>query len=249
MSAKFPTDVNRSLALLRPRGGEIGPHADGWGLAFYEGRAARVFKEAVPAAESRCLAFISEYDFQSATVIAHIRKANPPEIGRAPANTHPFERELGGRSWVFAHNGKLPGIREAPRFALRRFHPMGETDSEHAFCFLLDRLAEGLAESQAEPTAHELNRILREPVAVLAKLGEFNFLLSDGRHLVAHAHTRLHRLRRTCQEHRCAQAVALVATTPLTEEPWVPLAPHILHLFADGEEVGSATTAPRSLAS
>jgi glutamine amidotransferase len=86
-------------------------------MAFYEGRAARVFKESVPAAQSRCLAFISDYDFRSTTIIAHIRKANPPEIGRAPANTHPFERELGGRSWVFAHNGKLPGIHEAWRQA------------------------------------------------------------------------------------------------------------------------------------
>jgi glutamine amidotransferase len=126
---------------------------------------------------------------------------------------------------------------------------MGETDSEHAFCFLLDRLADGLGGSQAEPMAPELRRILAEPVSALAELGEFNFLLSDGRHLVAHAHTRLHRLRRTCEEHRCAQAVVLLATTPLTGEPWVPLAPATLHLFAGGEEVGAATTAPRSLAS
>jgi glutamine amidotransferase len=249
MSARFPTDVNRSLALLRPRGGEIGPHADGWGLAFYEGRAARVFKEPVPAAESRCLAFISEYDFRSATVIAHIRRANPPEIGRAPANTHPFERELGGRSWVFAHNGKQTGIRGDERFALRHFHPLGETDSEHAFCFLLDRLAEGLGESLAEPTAPALRRILAEPVSELTEMGEFNFLLSDGRHLVANAHTRLHLLHRSCEEQHCAQAVTLLATTPLTEEPWTPLAPATLHLFTAGEEVRSATTASRSLAS
>jgi predicted glutamine amidotransferase len=141
MSARHPTDVNHSLALLRPRGGEIGPHADGWGVAFYEGRAARVFKEPVPAAESRCLAFIAEYNYQSTLVIGHIRKANPPDIGRSSANTHPFSRELGGRAWVFAHNGKLPGLREDPRFSPGRFQPMGETDSEHAFCFLLDRIA------------------------------------------------------------------------------------------------------------
>ena len=49
MSANRPTDVNQSLALLRPRGGEIGLHADGWGVAFYEGRAARIFKEPIPA--------------------------------------------------------------------------------------------------------------------------------------------------------------------------------------------------------
>lgn len=40
---------------------------------------------------------------KSRTVIAHIRRANPPEVGRAYANTQPFEREVGGRAWVFAH--------------------------------------------------------------------------------------------------------------------------------------------------
>ena len=95
--------MSYSLALLRPRGGEIGPHADGWSLAFYEGREARVFKEPVPAAESRCLAFIAEHDYRSTIVIGHIRKANPPEFGRTSATTHPFSRELAGRSWVFAH--------------------------------------------------------------------------------------------------------------------------------------------------
>jgi len=119
MSANRPTDVNHSLALLRPRGGEIGPHADGWGVAFYEGRAARIFKE--PAADSRCLALIADYDYRSTIVIGHIRKANPPEFGRASANTHPFSRELGGRSWVFAHNGQLPGLKDDARFALERF--------------------------------------------------------------------------------------------------------------------------------
>jgi predicted glutamine amidotransferase len=80
-------------------------------------------------------------------------------------------------------------------------------------------------------------------------MGEFNFLLSDGRHLVANSHTRLHLLHRSCEEQHCAQAVTLLATTPLTEEPWTPLAPATLHLFTAGEEVRSATTASRSLAS
>lgn len=54
-SARVPTDVNQSLALLRPRGSNIGPHSDGWGAAFYKGRAARIFEEPVSAAESACL--------------------------------------------------------------------------------------------------------------------------------------------------------------------------------------------------
>ena len=74
--------------------------------------------------------------------IGHIGKANPPNIGRASANTHPFSRELSGRSWVFAHNGKLPGLKENSGFTLGRFQPIGETDSEHAFCYLLDQIVQ-----------------------------------------------------------------------------------------------------------
>ncbi|MAF50313.1 MAG: class II glutamine amidotransferase [Rhodospirillaceae bacterium] len=236
MSARHPTDVNHSLALLRPRGGEIGPHSDGWGVAFYEGRAARVFKEPVPAAESRCLAFISEYDFQSTTVVAHIRKANPAEIGRASANTHPFERELCGCSWVFAHNGKLPGMRDDPGLTPRRFLPMGDTDSEYAFCLLLDAIAEHGDSACAFSPADFVTRIDRL-VEQLAGFGEFNFMLSDGDHLTAPVHSRLHLLRRTCDQEDCQQEVVLLATSPLTDEPWVPLIPGSLYVFAHGTEL------------
>lgn len=235
MSARHPTDVKHSLALLRPRGGELGPHADGWGVAFYEGRAAQIFKEPVPAAESRCLAFIADYDFRSTVVIGHIRKANPTQIGRASANTHPFSRELGGRSWVLAHNGKLPGVMDDARFTLGRFRPMGETDSEHAFCFLLDRIAR--ASDGRLLGAAEIASILREPVEALSRLGELNFLMSDGVHLVAFANTKLQRVPRTCIEHECSQRVVLLATTPLTDEEWSPLAIERVHVFEDGEEV------------
>lgn len=237
MSAKHDTDVSHSLALLRPRGGEIGPHADGWGLAFYEGREARVFKEPVPAAESRCLAFIAEYDYRSTIVIGHIRKANPPEFGRTSANTHPFSRELKGRSWVFAHNGKLPGIDADPRFTLERFHPIGSTDSEHAFCLLLDRLAR--ATDGSPLGAADVAAALRPPVEALCELGEFNFLLSDGMHLVAFANTELHYVVRSCVERGCRQEVVLLATTALTDEAWLPIEPGRLHIFVEGRETAA----------
>lgn len=237
MSARKPTDVNHSLALLRPRGGEIGPHADGWGVAFYEGRAARVFKEPVPASESRCLAFIAEYDYRSTIVIGHIRKANPPEFGRAAANTHPFARELGGLSWVFAHNGKLPGVKEDPRFALRRFRPIGDTDSEHTFCFLLDRIAH--AGDGRLLDASELAHVLREPIAMLEELGELNLLMSDGVHLVAFANTKLQRVIRSCVERECKQQVVVLATTPLTDEAWQPLEQDRLYVFVEGREAAA----------
>ena len=232
MSARRATDVNRSLALLRPRGGEIGPHSDGWGVAFYEGRAARVFKEPIPAAESGCLAFMSGYGFQSQFVVGHIRRANPPTFGRSSANTHPFERELGGRSWVFAHNGKLDGLGDDPVHVPRRFRPIGETDSELAFCLLLDAIARcgGEANSSRCDAVEAIGPVIQD----LSRFGEFNFLLSDGERLFVHAHTRLYLLHRKCLEHACEQEVALLATSPLTEETWTPLTG--LHVFAEGRD-------------
>ena len=236
MSASRPTDVNHSLALLRPRGGAIGPHADGWGVAFYEGRAARVFKEPVPAAESRCLAFIADYDFQSSTVVAHIRKANPPHVGRTSANTHPFEREWNGRSWVFAHNGVLNGLRERAELVPRRFRPLGETDSEHAFCLLLDTVAAAHGRRRKPLSAAAIVEAIRPLVARLAASGEFNFVMADDTNLFVHAHTQLHVLRRTCRADGCGQNVVLLATAPLTDEPWAALAPGSLLVYAGGRE-------------
>lgn len=246
MSANHPTDVNHSLALLQPRGGEIGPHADGWGIAFYEGRAARIFKEPVPAAESRCLAFITEYDFQSTTVIAHIRKANPEKIGRASANTHPFERELNGRSWVFAHNSKLPGVKEDPTFAIKRFQPLGETDSEYAFCLLLDVIAASAHFGEESLSAHDLVEMSGPLVGKLSALGEFNFMLSEGENLIVHAHTHMHALRRTCGVDGCTQEVVLLATSPLTAEPWERLSPDSMHIYRNGKEITSVASSQSS---
>ena len=39
MSANVPTDIYFSFAGLVRRGGETGPHGDGWGIAFYDGKA------------------------------------------------------------------------------------------------------------------------------------------------------------------------------------------------------------------
>ena len=242
MSADRPTDVGQSLSLLMPRGGKIGPHADGWGVAYYEGRAARIFKEPAPASESRCLALLADYDLKSTTVVAHIRKANPAIFGRATANTHPFEREWNGYSWVFAHNGKLPGLKSMSTFRNKRFQPVGDTDSEYAFCLIMNAIARASLPGEARPSPQKLLKIIRPIVEDLARLGEFNFILSDGENLYAHAHTKLHALRRTTGTSGRKQSVTLLATAPLTEEPWQALAPNSLRVYAGGNDI---TPAPR----
>jgi predicted glutamine amidotransferase len=247
MSARKPTAVSPYLELLGSRGGGSGPHADGWGIAWYDGRAAEVYKQPEPAAHSRCFWMLAETPRASALVVAHLRKANPPEVGRAWANTHPFEREMGGHAWVFAHNGKLPGIEADPRFATRRFRPVGDTDSERAFCFLMERLTDEVPAAPGLISSGHLEATLRDAVATLSTLGELNFLLADGFHLVAYATGRLHLLERPCRTDACEDAAVLLATEPLTAEEWTPLPRETIHVFAMGRRLVAPSRRPPAM--
>ena len=161
-------------------------------------------------------------------------------------NTHPFVRELWGRYWVFAHNGDLKNF--APRLH-GAFRPVGDTDSERAFCWLMQELAKAHA---GVPTIAELSATLRELLPVLHAHGTFNLLLSNGQALWAHASTKLHWLQRRppfchatladedvsvdfARETTPNDRVVVVATEPLTTgEAWVAMAPGELQVFVDG---------------
>ena len=162
------------------------------------------------------------------------------------ANCHPFVRELWGRYWVFAHNGDLKDFH--PRLHAS-FHPVGTTDSERAFCFIMQELAKSHA---GLPSVNELTITLRELAAKIAPHGTFNFLLSNGQALWAHAATNLHYVLR---QHPFAHArladedmavnfaelatpqdrVAVVVTQPLTtDESWVAMPAGQLLVFSQG---------------
>lgn len=128
MSANVPTDICFSFTGLARRGGQTGPHKDGWGITFYEGRGFRTFKDPLPSANSRIAQLVQDYPIKSCAVVAHIRQANSGPVSLE--NTHPFTRELWGRYWTYAHNGQLTDL---PALADGRQRPVGQTDSEHAF--------------------------------------------------------------------------------------------------------------------
>ncbi len=244
MNSNTPTDVTFSFAGFAQRGGRTDHHADGWGIAFFEGRGARLFVDPGAAAESPVADLIRSYPIKSNNVISHIRKATVGAVKLE--NCHPFMRELWGRYWVFAHNGDLKDY--APRLH-SHFQPVGSTDSELAFCWLMQELAKSHA---TVPPVHELTRTLAELVPQVAKFGTFNFLLSNGEALWAHASTKLCYILR---QHPFATArladedlavnfadhttsndrVAVVATTPLTcNETWTPFEPGELKVFVEG---------------
>lgn len=136
MSANVPTDICFSFTGLVQRGGRTGPHKDGWGITFYEGNGCRTFKDPQPSFNSPIARLVQDYPIKSCAVVSHIRQANRGEV--ALENTHPFTRELWGRNWTYAHNGQLKGYRQ---LNTGTFRPVGQTDSEYAFCWLLHQLA------------------------------------------------------------------------------------------------------------
>lgn len=257
MSALFPTTVRLSLDVLARHGGGSGPHRDGWGIAFTQERDALVIREPGAANDSACLAFLQRQEIRSPLVIAHIRRATQGE--RLLRNTQPFTRELGGRFHLFAHNGMLPGIERDERFPARRFQAVGDTDSEHAFCALLERLAPPWA--AGVPSLETRVALVTAFAAALRELGPANFLYSDGDALFAHGHRRmsatgeikppgLHLLCRSCNARDdCApltgvtigpnesQQVALLASVPLSDEPWEPLGDGEIVVLRDGRAV------------
>ena len=241
MNGNTPTDIVFSFTGFCTRAEE---HKDGFGIAFFEGAGVRVFVDAQSARLSPVAQMVRSYPIRSDNIIAHIRKATQGRI--ALENTHPFVRELWGRYWVFAHNGDLKAF--APRLHAS-FRPVGSTDSELAFCWLMQELSKAHA---SVPSIEELTATLAELVPTIAAHGTFNFMLSNGEALWAHCSTRLCYLVR---QHPFGQAhlqdddvrvdfaelttaqdrVAVVVTEPLTrDEAWIEFAPGELKVFANG---------------
>ena len=61
MSANVPTDICFSFTGLVQRGGGTGPHKDGWGITFYEGKGCRTFKDPQPSFQSPIAKLVQEY--------------------------------------------------------------------------------------------------------------------------------------------------------------------------------------------
>lgn len=250
MECNVPTDIVFSFSGLALRGGARGPHADGWGLALYEGRAVRTFLEPAAAANSTLAAYVRNNPIKTLLAIAHVRKRTRGQV--CLANTHPFVRELWGRHFTFAHNGTVRGVK---RHRLGRFTPIGNTDSEYAFCALMHRIERAFPGGY--PGTHALARAVAKAGAEIGKNGTFNFLLGDGSQLFARCATKL------CYIVRCApfkkatlsdddlsvdfaevttpkDRVAIIATAPLTrDEQWTMGRPGEMWVFRKGRLVAT----------
>lgn len=260
LSSNLPATLSLSLERLAEHGGPPSSIRDGWGIAYYDGADVRLIKDAGPANESDWLQFVERHDLRSPIVMAHIRKAT---MG-APSyrNAQPFVREMAGRMHSFAHNGWLPGIFDTTVFRSPRFSPVGETDSEQAFCALLERLGEFWVEPGAIPPLEDRLDIVNAFAAELRRLGPANFHYSDGDALFAHGDRRRSQvtglvaapglvfLQRDCPPAGATvvanglsvsatdQSIALVASVPLSSEPWQAMTEGEVMVFQAGRIAG-----------
>jgi predicted glutamine amidotransferase len=226
-------------------------NADGWGLAWYPDRSLALVKEPVKWGMSGYTRFLESYKhLRSPIYLAHVRHRT---TGGEPthSDTHPFAREWEGREYCFAHNGTVAGY--AAALPLGRFRPIGVTDSEHLFCWLLGRLADDGNRLESPVEWEELERLLRGA----NELGRLNCLLSDGQRLFAYrdrrqwkglsyhdaplVHSPMRHLEdATVQVHLESAASALgvvVATCPLDGERWQALGPGELLVVQSGRIV------------
>lgn len=248
MSANVPTDICFSFTGFLHRGGGTGPHRDGWGIAFYEEGGYRDFRDPHPSVHSPIARLICDYPIKSNIVISHIRQANVGQVRLA--NTHPFVREMWGRPWCYAHNGQLADWQALPHSFYR---PVGSTDSEHAFCWLLGELRGAFPEPPADEAQREaLWSMLHGLCERLRALGVFNLLLADGDYLYTFCSTKLAHITRRAPFGRASlsdaeltvnfaehttpdDVVSVIATEPLTDnEEWVRMVPGELLVWQGG---------------
>jgi len=256
ITSKKPTTVSMSLDQFASHGSDASANRDGWGIVYYAEDDIRRFRDTGPAAASEWVEFVERQELCSTLFLAHIRNANVGKVSLP--NTHPFSRELGGSMHTFAHNGFLKNINNSSAFALRRFMPLGDTDSEWAFCALLERLCSiWMAESRI-PDLADRYRVIAAFARQIRKLGLANFIYCDGDTMFVHADRRrqadgefrepgLYLGRQSCPGgaekisgggidiSSPKQQIVVAASVPLTDDDWEPMHAGSLVALKDGE--------------
>ena len=261
MSSSRKTVINVSLSVLAERGENPNYHGDGWGIAFHDEDDVRLIKDTGPAKNSEWVKFIQGQEIKCHDVIAHIRKST---IGVVKySNTHPFTRELLGTVHSFAHNGTMTDVLTDSLFKTNHYNAIGDTDSEHSFCYLMDRMYDLWRKYPGTPPIEERFQLIDEFASQMRKLGPCNFLYSDGETLFAHGHERhdpatkkvswpgLHFLNHPCSAEDEGihikgdpQHVVLFASVPLNKENWIPLEKGEIIAVNKGKIWGSKSANP-----
>ncbi len=265
MNSNNLADIGFSFAGFRARGGLTDDHIDGFGIAYFEPTGLRLYCDNRAAMDSPLAELISQTRVKAANTIVHLRKSDDQLL----SNAHPFTREIWGEAWVFSHNGKMTikdvsssdpihqGMCKQGRS--QYYIPVGDTDSEFAFCYLLNQLKDRF---EHKPDAQTLHEFLTAQCRFLAQYGLFNCVMSNGEWMLAYANTLLFYVTRQAPfgsaalidvdvtmdfetVNEASDVITVLATTPLTiDENWQQLAVNECIIFADGHRVYQDTPKP-----
>ena len=196
MNCAKETDFSFSFSGFCERGGNTDIHTDGWGLSYYENASLRQFHDTEPASCSSLAKFIGQNPVRTLNMMGHIRYATVGKVNLN--NVHPFSREMWGINWCFCHNGEIPLFTDDPQKTLtalldqdddspcsdeKYYNPIGSTDSEAAFCAILNALRVKFKTLPSLPVLYEAIQILCDEVVEYNPDGTImNFLLSCGPH-------------------------------------------------------------------
>jgi transglutaminase-like putative cysteine protease/predicted glutamine amidotransferase len=155
-----------------------GSHPLGWGMAWYpnDNQAAIVKKD--PIARGADIQMDALADWNNFRSTLFFCKAKGAASGYTHHETQPFTRSFAGQDWIFMHNGDLDKKRlaELHKDKSRFLEPIGNTDSELAFCYLLGKVMETDARRLGDVASETLLDWFRQ----LDALGSADMCISDG---------------------------------------------------------------------
>ena len=242
MSSREAANASFSLEEFSRHGGLTDSHKDGWGIVYYRDNDAQIIREPKPAFNSAQLQFVKNRNIESTKVISHIRKATLGEV--ALKNTQPFSRELYGEMHTFVHNGMCPDIMDEVSLENSPYRPLGDTDSEYAFCVFMKCMADLYTKEKGKPNLDKKLTLVAEFANHIRPMGPANFIYSDSEYIFCHGDRRKHadRMRppglkfvcRSCKTNpksiqsaglsivtqAKSQDIVLVASVALTDEDW-----------------------------
>ena len=230
------------------RGGKTSDHEDGWGVGYY-----REYKPHLKVRKSSAYLCKDAQRFLknellTSNLVAHVRKATVGNIDQI--NSHPFARQLWGCTWIFAHNGDL---KQFSPHVLDEYQPIGHTDSETAFAYLMTRLYQRFGNTSPDITS--LTEEIRQFAEEVSQYGTFNFILLVGDLMFVHGTTDLYwmhqqgavrRLRLvdydewvdTSHWHSASDSSVVVATHPITDATnWKRFEKNELKVFSKGQVI------------
>jgi predicted glutamine amidotransferase len=189
--ASTPVRVDSAFERLKAQAIE---HKDGWGVALFDNDGARIETSMESAAACPRFAHLGR-EIETTRLMAHLRLASVGQV--SPENTHPFQRG----NFVFMHNGTVRAFELTKHLLLSEISDAqqallsGETDSEMCFAHWVsqvERLEAPTTAQLLDALIHTIRRVqlIFDNVTLAAQSkpsppSALNFIISDGRRLVA----------------------------------------------------------------